>query len=109
GKWEWDSRRGVLSLRLTNPADELELLRAAPGQDTADSEGPGEDKAGGAAALDTVDSDDPALALIHTGRRVPIYRKLGEFSSKRLREIIHRVLGLLPDSAFSETLPPGLL
>ncbi len=59
--------------------------------------------------LDTVDSSDPALTAIHSGRRVPIYRKLGEFSSKRLREIMHAVLALLPETAIPETLPAELL
>ncbi len=59
--------------------------------------------------LDAADSGDPALAVIHTGRRVPIYRKLGEFSSKRVREIMHAVLALLPDAAIPETLPAELL
>jgi hypothetical protein len=31
---------------------------------------------------------DPTLAAIHVGRRVPVYRKLGDFNSKRVREII---------------------
>jgi ATP-dependent DNA helicase RecG len=108
GKWEWDNRRATFALRLNKPADELELLPAAPGQENADTDGAGENKTDEAIGLDTVDSGDPALAVIHTGRRVPIYRKLGEFSSKRVREIIHAVLALLPDSAFPETLPADL-
>ena len=75
----------------------------------ADSDRAGENKTEEAIGLDAVESGDPALAVIHTGRRVPIYRKLGEFSSKRVREIMHAVLALLPDSAFPETLPPELL
>jgi len=105
GKWEWDKRRATFALRLNKPADELEMLPAAPGQENADTDRAGENKTH---ELDTVDSGDPALAVIHTGRRVPIYRKLGEFSSKRVREIIHAVLALLPDSAFPETLPADL-
>jgi ATP-dependent DNA helicase RecG len=108
GKWEWDNRRATFALRLNKPADELELLPAAPGQENADTDRAGENKTDEAIGLDTVDSGDPALAVIHTGRRVPIYRKLGEFSSKRVREIIHAVLALLPDSAFPETLPADL-
>jgi ATP-dependent DNA helicase RecG len=108
GKWEWDNRRATFALRLNKPADELELLPAAPGQENADTDRAGENKTDEVIGLDTVDSGDPALAVIHTGRRVPIYRKLGEFSSKRVREIIHAVLALLPDSAFPETLPADL-
>src|SRR6185436_17597280 len=59
--------------------------------------------------LDTIDHADPTLNAIHSGRRVPVYRKLGEFTSKRLREIIHGVLSLLPDDAMAETLPLELL
>ena len=55
GKWEWDQQRGTYSLRLNKP-DELELVTGA---DDEDSE------------IET----DPALAAIHVGRRVPIYRK----------------------------------
>ena len=53
--------------------------------------------------------DDPALAAVHVGRTVPIYRKLGDFTSKRLREIIHATLQSIPDDEIKETLPPDLL
>jgi ATP-dependent DNA helicase RecG len=88
GTWERDTRRGTYSLRLNRP-DELELVT---GHD--DEEGT---------------ETDPALAAIHVGRRVPIYRKLGDFRSKRLREIVHEVLARLPDKSFEETLPRDLL
>jgi ATP-dependent DNA helicase RecG len=88
GTWELDKRRGTYSLRLNRP-DELELVT---GHD--DEEG---------------SETDPALAAIHVGRRVPIYRKLGDFRSKRLREIVHELLARLPDKSFEETLPPDLL
>ncbi|MCA1591311.1 MAG: ATP-dependent DNA helicase RecG [Acidobacteria bacterium] len=68
-----------------------------------DEEGAGED-----VALDE-EATDPVLAAIHTGRRVPVYRKLGEFRTKRLREIIHALIGLLDDAAFNETLPAELI
>src|SRR2546423_836645 len=55
------------------------------------------------------EATDPALAAIHVGRRVPVYRKLGEFRTKRLREIMHAVLGKLDDEAFKETLPAELI
>ena len=51
---------------------------------------------------------DPALAAIHVGRRVPVYRKLGDFNSKRVREIVHAVLSLLDDKSIEETLPADL-
>ncbi len=106
GRWEWDKRRATFSLHLNKPADELEML-PAPGQAHADTDD-AEDKTGAAIGLDSADGSDPALAMIHSGRRVPVYRKLGEFSSKRVREIMHAVLALLPDSAFPETLPNDL-
>ena len=51
---------------------------------------------------------DPALATIHVGRRVPVYRKLGESRPKQLREIMHRVLTGIPDCSIPETLPEEL-
>lgn len=101
GRWEWDKRRATFSLKLTRPADELEVLPAALTK-PADASAVTEDD-------DELEAGDPELNVIHTGRRVPIYRKLGEFSSKRLREIIHSALALLPDSAIPETLPADLV
>jgi ATP-dependent DNA helicase RecG len=135
GKWEWDGRRNTFALRLNKP-DELEmlpgtwtppehaLLRLAeddssqanetnedhdadaidPKKRTEAADNPEEDAE--EAAEDA--ADDPALAAIHVGRRVPVYRKLGEFRSKRLREIMHAVLELVPDEAITETLPEDL-
>src|SRR6185503_9492934 len=91
GAWTWDKRRATYSLHLNKPADELEML-SAPATDTDKDE----------------DVYDPKLAAIHVGRSVPIYRKLGEFSSKRIREIVHATLALLPDAAITETLPAEL-
>ncbi|HEX8472919.1 MAG TPA: ATP-dependent DNA helicase RecG [Pyrinomonadaceae bacterium] len=58
---------------------------------------------------DEEETSDPTLAAIHVGRRVPVYRKLGEFRAKRLREIMHAVFGLLDDAAIEETLPSELI
>jgi ATP-dependent DNA helicase RecG len=88
GQWEWDQRRGTYSLRLNKP-DELELVTGADNEE-------GE--------IET----DPTLAAIHVGRRVPIYRKLGDFRTKRLREIVHEVLARLPGKTIEETLPADL-
>ncbi len=107
GKWDWDKRRATFSLRLNKPADELEMLPSAETENAATDKSV-ENKTDDVVGLDAVDSGDPALAAIHVGRRVPIYRKLGEFSSKRVREIVHAALGLLPDSAIPETLPEDL-
>ena len=94
GRWEWDSRRGTFALRLHKPADELEMLAAS------DDEGSSEQS--------DEDTSDPSLAAIHVGRRVPIYRKLGDFNSKRLREIMHAILAALDDKSIPETLPADL-
>ncbi len=107
GKWDWDKRRATFSLRLNKPADELELLPSATDTENNGTAVSEEEQTDDAIGLDD-DSSDPALAAIHVGRRVPIYRKLGEFSSKRVREIVHAALALLPDSAIPETLPEDL-
>jgi ATP-dependent DNA helicase RecG len=104
GRWELEPRRGAYKLRLQRPADELELI-ALPDQpaNPADVEPVAPD-------LDQVEENvpDPALAAIHVARRVPVYRKLGEFNSKRLREVLHAVLAQLDDDAIAETLPQDL-
>lgn len=101
GRWELEPRRGAYRLRLQRPADELEII-ALPDQP---------------ANLPNIEPDpeqveenvpDPALAAIHVARRVPVYRKLGEFNSKRIREIMHAALAQLDDAAIEETLPPDL-
>lgn len=107
GKWEWSQRRGTFALRLNKPADELEMLPSPAGPRDAETGRLGENPAAAENEIDE-DSGDPALDVIHVGRRVPIYRKLGEFSSKRLREIVHAALSLLPDAAIPETLPADL-
>lgn len=132
GQWEWDTRRNTFSLRLNKPDElemlpgtwtppERELIRLAEenggdnGSGSAETRGSGETEDETDAASDGEFEDDeesnadPALLAIHVGRRVPIYRKLGEFRSKRLREIMHEVLGKIKDEAFKETLPADLL
>jgi ATP-dependent DNA helicase RecG len=102
GKWEWSQRRGTFALRLNKPADELEMI-SSPDQKQSHAE----DEGRNGAAIDD-EGGDPALALIHVGRRVPIYRKLGEFGSKGLREVIHATLALLSQEAVEENLPVDL-
>jgi ATP-dependent DNA helicase RecG len=99
GAWEWDSKRGTYSLRLHKPADELEILTTPRNGSKGD----------GKPVADDEEDFDPTLAAIHAGRRVPVYRKLGDFNSKRLREIIHALLKVIDDSSIPETLPPELL
>ncbi|HSE20010.1 MAG TPA: ATP-dependent DNA helicase RecG [Pyrinomonadaceae bacterium] len=100
GRWDWDKRRGTFSLRLQKPADELEILKGP----NLDQDETGE--------LDPEAAEenepDPTLAAIHVGRRVPVYRKLGNFNSKRLREIIHAILESLDPVTIQETLPKEL-
>ncbi len=99
GRWEWEARRNTYKLRLNNAADELEILQPPEDTDTADESVPEQSEE---------NLPDPSLAAIHVGRRVPVYRKLGEFNSKRLREIVHAVLARLSDKAIEETLPADL-
>src|ERR1043166_6125786 len=79
GRWQRD-KLGVYCLKVNKP-DELEVVSA-------------ED-----------DSEDPSLSAIHVGRCVPVYRKINDVRPKQLREVMHRVLAALTDSAISETLP----
>jgi ATP-dependent DNA helicase RecG len=54
-------------------------------------------------------TDDEDAEPIHTGRRVPVYRKLGEIRSKQLRSVMHHVLQKLDWSEFEEQLPQEIL
>jgi ATP-dependent DNA helicase RecG len=100
GRWEFEARRNTYKLRLNKPADELEVIASPETAETNIETHPDESEE---------NLPDPALAAIHVGRRVPVYRKLGEFNSKRVREIVHAVLSILNDQAIEETLPPDLL
>jgi ATP-dependent DNA helicase RecG len=125
GKWEWDPRSNGYALMVSKPDEQLEMLPGtyAPPENAlirlaeqaqGDSDRDTLIKAEGVDEDDAVENDidevtDPALAAIHVGRRVPVYRKLGEFRTKRLREIVHAVLSKLDDAAFEETLPAELI
>lgn len=92
GNWKWDSRRQTFSLQLHKP-DEIEVINeAAPTEATSPTEA----------------ASDATLAAIHVGRYVPVYRKINEVRPKQLRELLHRILAALPDSAIPETLPANL-
>ena len=137
GKWEWDSRSNTFALMLSKP-DELEMLpgsftppenaliriaeqaqeeSGANANGSANANTAGEVSSASESGVDGETADensvdevtDPALAAIHVARRVPVYRKLGEFRTKRLREIVHAVLSRLDDEAFDETLPADLI
>ena len=101
GRWEWNSTKSTYKLQLHRPADELEIL-PSPDQPNATQ-----------TDVDLEQSEenvsDPSLAAIHVGRRVPVYRKLGPFNSKRVREIIHGVLTTVNSTTIEETLPGDLL
>jgi ATP-dependent DNA helicase RecG len=51
---------------------------------------------------------DDGIDPIHTGRRVPVYRKLGDIRTKQLRSIMFRVLQKLDVTSVHETLPPAV-
>ncbi len=109
GRWEIDNR-GTLTLKLTKP-EELEILQSEPpavaGGLTQTAFDNAEREPDSATDFDEAASD-PALATIHTGR-VPIYRKLGPFQTKRLREIMHAVLQSIERSSIVDDLPKDLL
>ena len=112
GKWEWDGRRNTFALKLNKP-DELEML---PSPEEAEPLGlPPVPSIAVDGPPDETDSDlledvdHPEFAMVHTGRCVPIYRKLGPFQTKRLREIIFAVLKELDRKTITENLPADLL
>src|ERR1043166_3409023 len=95
GKWESDPARRTFSLKLHKP-DEIEVLPPSePSLETSPS------------SSDSL--EDPSLAAIHVGRRVPVYRRLNDLRPKQLREIVHGALTALPDMAIAETLPAELI
>ena len=109
GRWEWDGRRNTFALNIKKP-DELEVLPPPGGalfSDVLVSVDAPPDAEDDAEEVD--DSTDPEFAMIHTARRVPVYRKLGPFMTKRLREIMFAVLQKLDKASVDENLPKALL
>lgn len=111
GKWEWDGRRNTFVLKLNRP-DELEVL--PPDEpDLLKDAGPSPAPAGSDETADAddpfADVEDPKFALIHTARKVPVYRKLGSFQTKRLREIMFDILEHLDPSSVEEILPADIV
>lgn len=99
GEWEWDARKNTFTLRPPKP-DEIEILNV-PDDIATDN-------------VDDPDSDSdyfggPRFDAVHSGRTVPVYRKLGGFQTRRLREIIFSVLESLDVESVRETLPLGIL
>ena len=105
GRWEWDSRRNTFALNMKNPS-ELEVL---PAPDTGNVLSELTDGAGDPEIDELDNTSDPEFAMIHTARRVPVYRKLGPFMTKRLREIMFGVIQALDRSSVNENLPAELL
>ncbi len=101
GMWEWDSRKDTFALMVSKP-DELEILPDGAAAETLRFEDASD-------AYLEEDASSPELATVHTARRVPVYRKLGPFRTKRLREIIHSVLENLDRASVDESLPDELI
>lgn len=120
GKWEWDSRRNTFALKILKP-DELEILPGGSDRDAFGllrdpSEDDGEYRTAVASAIadgdeetETDEGGDPEFAMVHTSRHVPVYRKLGPFQTKRLREIIFDAFRSLDFSEVVERLPAELI
>lgn len=56
----------------------------------------------------TDDDDDPETSAIHTARRVPVYRKLGDFRTRQLRSIFHHLLANI-EKETAESLPDEII
>lgn len=111
GKWENDERKGTLALKLAKP-DELEILpNASKHLSGTDPQPADRDVVRHGHSDDDLDEDiaSPEFTMVHTARRVPVYRKLGPFQTKRLREIVHSVLEKLDVVSVADNLPVELL
>ncbi|MFQ5741399.1 MAG: ATP-dependent DNA helicase RecG [Acidobacteriota bacterium] len=53
--------------------------------------------------------DSSADAAVHTGRIVPVYRRIGQLHTRALRQIIFHLLSRLEPGGLPETLPGALL
>ncbi len=108
GLWEYDDRKGTFALKLAKP-EELEIL---PGEakDLFTPEPAADPTVERGYSDEDLDEDiaSPEFATVHNARRVPIYRKLGPFQTKRLREIIHSVLQKLDPTSVPDNLPADL-
>ncbi len=110
GRWEWDKRLQTHALMLNKPED-LELLPEDPKDGRLPTPAFETATSGAGKPIDDLQDDtgDPAFAPVHTARRVPVYRKLGPFQTKRLREVIHSVLQHLDRVSVGDDIPDELL
>lgn len=109
GKWEWDSRRNTFALKVNKP-DELEMLpRRTDGGLGVLKEPTLKQADHSPEDLEDDDIERPEFDMVHTGRTVPIYRKLGPFQTKRLREIVFSVLQDLDTNSVEDHFPPNLI
>ena len=73
---------------------------------------PTEDRYGSGLVLENPDYeflDDADAEGVHTGRIVPVYRKLGELSSRMQRTLLHRALSEVDPQSFPRTVPVGIV
>lgn len=111
GKWEWDGRRNTFVLKVQKP----EVLEILPSDGDPEAFGLLQNSTlhDPEAANEEAETDDdkisPEFATVHTARRVPVYRKLGSFQTKRMREMIFDVLRHLDTASVKETLPRSVI
>lgn len=113
GMWELEERKGTYALKVNKP-EELEILPQSHGSDAFGLPMDGNDNQSIRRQPDQDDEleDDtanPEFTPVHTARRVPVYRKLGPFQTKRLREVIYDVLQKLDRSSVADDLPADLI
>lgn len=115
GRWEWDGRRNTFVLKVNRP-EELEILPNSEDDETFGLLSTVSDSKS-ASPAPSQDREDEELekneiraefATVHTARHVPVYRKLGPFQTKRLREILSFVVKELDVGSVDENLPSGL-
>src|SRR4029077_11304339 len=110
GRWEFDDRRQIFSLKITKP-EELEVLPEISNSEfqisnsRSKAENPSQLETRNSELETDEDSDIPEFAFIHNARKVPVYRKFGPFQTKRLREIIYSILENLDANSVEDPLP----
>ncbi len=105
GLWDQD-QHGQMFLKLAKP-DEVEVLPSAVGDDDFGLLRQQSPETKALTKEEEANISDPSLATIHTGK-VPVYRKLGDLQTKRLREIVHDVITNLDPATVKDALPRDL-